>query len=105
MDVRAWRAQVKAALCYDRPPTHFAPTPPAAAHELLLRLRDVLRAPVHPNDCVAAMCAADDAAALPANVHEASRSRHSPVSRSTARSHIKAHNERQQALCAPHKHC
>jgi len=60
---RNWK--VKAALCYDRPPAHFAPTPLAVTHELLQRLGGVLRTPVHPQDCIAAKCAADDAAEVP----------------------------------------
>lgn len=64
--------QVKAALCYDRPPAQFAPTPPASAHALLQRLGSMLRSPVHPQDCIASMCAADDSASLPASVQEAS---------------------------------
>ena len=62
---------MKAALCYDRPPAQFAPTPPASAHALLQRLGSMLRSPVHPRDCIASMCAADDAASLPASVQEA----------------------------------
>lgn len=62
--------QVKAALCYDRPPAHFAPTPLAVTHELLQRLGGVLRTPVHPQDCIAAKCAADDAAEVPVKFQE-----------------------------------
>jgi hypothetical protein len=46
---------VRATLCYDRPPPHFRPTALSDAHELLVRLRPALAAPLHPHDCVAAM--------------------------------------------------
>ena len=46
---------VQATLCYDRPPPHFRPTALRDAHELLVRLRPTLAAPLHPHDCVTAM--------------------------------------------------
>ena len=46
---------VQATLCYDRPPPHFRPTALQDAHELLVRLRPALAAPLHPHDCIAAM--------------------------------------------------
>ena len=46
---------MRATLCYDRPPPHFRPTALRDAHELLVRLRPALAAPLHPHDCVAAM--------------------------------------------------
>ena len=44
---------VRTTLCYDRPPLHFRPTALHDAHELLVRLRPALEAPLHPHDCVA----------------------------------------------------
>ncbi|EIE25385.1 glycosyl transferase family 1 protein [Coccomyxa subellipsoidea C-169] len=46
---RSWH--IKATVFYDRPPSHFRPTPLKEQHELLLRLGPVLDAPVHPRDC------------------------------------------------------
>jgi hypothetical protein len=49
------RRGVRATLCYDRRPPHFRPTALRDAHELLVRLRPALAAPLHPHDCIAAM--------------------------------------------------
>ncbi|CAL8460619.1 g148 [Coccomyxa elongata] len=46
---RGWHIQ--ATVFYDRPPSHFRPTPIKQQHELLLRLGPLLDTPVHPRDC------------------------------------------------------
>lgn len=66
----ASRWQVKAALCYDRPPEHFAPTSIEQVHNLMLRLGVLLREAVHPSDCLSSLYAADDAARWPPTVQQ-----------------------------------
>ncbi|KAK9909090.1 hypothetical protein WJX75_007012 [Coccomyxa subellipsoidea] len=55
---RSWRIQ--ATVFYDRPPSHFRPTPLKQQHQLLLRLGPVLDMPVHPRDCCAILPASKE---------------------------------------------